>query len=44
MQSHLYVALDQHYIQHEQFDPVYSQAQQARRVIGGFIKYLRRVQ
>jgi len=34
------VALDQHYIEHDQFDAVYAQAQQTRRVIGGFIKYL----
>lgn len=44
VQSHLYVALDQHYIEHDQFDAVYAQAQQTRRVIGGFIKYLQRVQ
>jgi four helix bundle protein len=41
VQSHLYVALDRHYIAHAEFETLYAQAQQTRRVIGGFIKYLK---
>jgi four helix bundle protein len=40
VQSHLYVALDRHYLERAQFENLYAQAQQTRRIIGGFIKYL----
>ena len=40
VQSHLYVALDERYIESEEFNLVYAQAQQTRKVIGGFIRYL----
>ena len=43
VQSHLYVALDRQYIERDRFNAVYAQAQQTRRVIGGFIRYLKRV-
>ena len=42
VQSHLYVALDQDYIDHKQFDKVYEQARKTAMLISGFIKYLRR--
>jgi four helix bundle protein len=41
VQSHLYVAIiDRRYIDRSTFDAVYGQAQETRRIIGGFIKYL----
>jgi four helix bundle protein len=40
VQSHLHVARDRHYIDQTQFEALYAQADQTRRVIGGFIKYL----
>ena len=36
----MYVALDRHYIEHAEFEALYAQAQQERRLIGGFIRYL----
>ena len=41
VQSHLYVALDQEYISGEDFADAYSQAQKAKRLINGFISYLK---
>ena len=41
VQSHLYVALDQHYINQDSFDSIYSQAEKTARIISGLIKYLR---
>jgi four helix bundle protein len=40
VQSHLYVAADQGYLRPAVFDDIYGQAQETRRLIGGFIKYL----
>lgn len=40
VQSHLYVALDRAYVERAAFDALYAQAQDTRRLIGGFIKYL----
>lgn len=40
VQSHLYVAIDRRYIDRAAFDTVFGQAQETRRLIGGFIKYL----
>jgi hypothetical protein len=34
------VALDQHYITQIQFDQLYAHADEAGRLIGGFMKYL----
>lgn len=42
LQSHLYVAADQGYIGDAAFNDLYAQAQETRRLIGGFIKYLAR--
>ena len=41
VQSHLYVALDQNYINQTTFDDIYSQADKTARIISGLIKYLR---
>jgi four helix bundle protein len=40
VQSQLYVALDQHYIEKEVFDKLYNQAQVISKMESGFIKYL----
>jgi four helix bundle protein len=42
VQSQLYVAIDQDYISSEQFDALYTKAQQTHSKIGGFINYLLR--
>lgn len=39
--SCLYVALDNTYITQSDFDDTYALAQEARRLVGGFIKYLK---
>jgi four helix bundle protein len=41
LQSHLYVALDQGYIDQAQFDEIYEQANKTAMIISGLIKYLR---
>ena len=41
LQSHLYVALDQHYISKETFDIVYAQADLTAKLASGLITYLR---
>ena len=41
VQSQLYVALDQAYIDAQKFDELYNMAGEARATIQGFIKYLR---
>lgn len=41
VRSHLYVALDQHYLPEVQFNELYSQATNASRLISGFMSYLR---
>ncbi len=41
VQSHLYVALDQDYIEKIDFDQIYNQADKTGKVISGLIKYLR---
>lgn len=40
VQSQLYVALDQSYINGEKFDEFYSQSDEVARLISGFISYL----
>jgi len=44
VKSHLYVALDQGYIDKAQFDEIYDQADKTGRMISNFIKYLRGLQ
>ena len=40
VQSELYVALDQEYINHDDFERIYKQAEVVSRMDSGFIKYL----
>ncbi len=40
VQSHLYVALDQQYIDQKQFDTIYKQADKTAKIISGLIRYL----
>jgi four helix bundle protein len=44
LQSQLYIALDQEYIDQQQFDGIYQQATQTKQLIGGFIRYLKKSQ
>lgn len=44
VKSHLYVALDQGYIDKTQFDEIYDQADKVGKMISNFIKYLRNLQ
>jgi len=41
VQSHLYVALDQGYIDIKSFQQIYDQAEKTAKIISGLIKYLR---
>jgi len=41
VQSHLYVALDQGYVDREHFDEIYGQANKSAMLVSGLIKYLR---
>jgi len=41
VQSHLYVALDQKYITQQQFDELFQLATSTRKLISGFVRYLR---
>ncbi len=42
VKTHLYVALDVGYLSQATFDELYRQAAEAGRLIGGFMRYLRR--
>ena len=42
VKSHLYVALDQGYIDQKHFDGIYEQAQKTAQLVSAFIKYLRK--
>jgi four helix bundle protein len=42
VQSHLYVALDQGYIDDTSFEGIYSRALSVKSLIGGFIRYLKK--
>jgi four helix bundle protein len=41
VQSHLYIALDQGYIERKDFDEIYNQANKTAMIISGLIRYLR---
>jgi len=41
VQSHLYIALDQGYIDQKDFDEIYNQADKTAMIISGLIRYLR---
>jgi four helix bundle protein len=40
LQSHMYVALDQGYINKDEFDKIYEQADKVQRQVSNLIKYL----
>lgn len=40
VQSHLYVALDQDYVNNEDFKKLYDQTEKVKKLINGFIRYL----
>jgi four helix bundle protein len=44
VQSHVYVALDQAYIDKDKFDEIYKQADKTGKMISNLIKYLRNSQ
>jgi four helix bundle protein len=44
VQSHLYIALDRNYVAGEDFEAIYQKAVQAKKLINGFIRYLRQSQ
>lgn len=41
LQSHLYVAMDQAYVDQEEFDKLYRQTAKVHRLLNGFIRYLK---
>ena len=41
VQSHLYVAADQGYISKDEFTQLYDQATEAKKLLSGFIRYLK---
>jgi four helix bundle protein len=41
VKSHLYVALDQQYINSPQFNQLYNSADEVGRLLGGFMAYLK---
>jgi len=41
VQNHLYIALDQNYITDDEFKIVYGETEEIRKMIIGFIKYLK---
>ncbi len=43
LQSHLYVTLDRQYLSQESFDALYERAAAIKKLINGFIRYLRTV-
>ena len=40
LQSHLYIAVDQGYLEKDQFDELYKELDKVQRKISNFIKYL----
>ena len=44
VQSQLYIALDQGYIDRQKFDELYSKSEEVARLLSGFIKYLRKTE
>ena len=41
MQSHLYAALDERFLDQPAFDRLYAQARETKAIIGGFMRYLK---
>jgi len=44
VQSHLYIGFDRGYVTKEEFKAIYEKAIQAKKLINGFIRYLRKSQ
>jgi four helix bundle protein len=44
VQSHLYIALDRGYVTEKEFEAIYQKAVQVKKLINGFIRYLRKSQ
>ena len=44
VQSHLYIALDRGYVTNGEFEAIYQKAVQVKKLINGFIRYLRQSQ
>ncbi|GAG27398.1 unnamed protein product [marine sediment metagenome] len=44
VQSHLYIGLDRGYVTKEEFKAIYQKAVQVKKLINGFIRYLRKSQ
>jgi len=44
VQSHLYIGFDRGYVTKEEFKAIYQKAVQTKKLINGFIRYLRRSQ
>jgi four helix bundle protein len=42
VQSHLYVAIDQKYINKEKFNQLYGKCIEIKKLIGGFVRYLKK--
>ena len=42
LQSHLYVALDDRFVDQATFEALYAQAREAKAMIGGFMRYLKK--
>lgn len=42
VQSHLYIALDRNYVTEEEFAGIYEKAVEVKKLINGFVGYLRR--
>ena len=40
--SHLYVFLDQNYVKEDEFDAIYGRCESVRKLLNGFIRYLRK--
>src|SRR5574341_1311003 len=40
VQSHLYVALDQGYLEEKRFQRLYEESMETKRLMGGFLRYL----
>ncbi len=44
VQSHLYIVLDQQYVDQESFTELYDQAQSVKKLLNGFLRYLKNEQ
>lgn len=42
LQSHLYVAIDRHYLDQNEFDRIYSRSLHVKNLVGGFLRHLKK--